>query len=156
MENKTKPLKRHEALVTFSREHHHCLLLSWKIRKGLSSEVSLEIIKEYADWFYENYLNPLFKDEEKYIFPILGEEHKQIKKVLSEHRRLKRLFSDKDDIEKALHNIEEELDRNIRFKERELFQLIQEAATEEQLENIKNTRKEILFVEHPENLFWED
>lgn len=154
MKEKSLPLERHEALTSFSREYHHCLLLCWKIGKGLSNGVSFERIKAYADWFFENYLEPLFEAEEKYIFPVLGEEDKLIKKALSEHRRLRRLFTEEADLEKALHNIEEELDRNIRFKERELFVIIQEEADPEMLEEILRSRKELSFIENTQDEFW--
>lgn len=156
MESNIKPNDRHEALAIFSREHHHCLLLCWKIRKGLSGDVSFERIQNYSKWFYIEYLKFLFKDEEKYLVPILGKDHKLIKKMLSEHRRLRRLFKAEQDLEKALHNLEEELERNIRFKERDLFQVVQELATTQQLQNILNNRKEVDFVENLSDIFWED
>jgi iron-sulfur cluster repair protein YtfE (RIC family) len=155
MSTKNKPLKRDPALIPFSREHHQGLLLGWKIRKGLNNGTSVERIKKYTDWFFEKYLVPHFEDEEKYIFPILGEEHELIKKALSEHRRLTRLFGDETDIEKALHHIEEELERHIRFEERELFMLIQEKATPNELKKIDELHEELNFVENTEDIFWE-
>ena len=47
-----KPLKRHKALQPLSRDHHHGLLLSWKIRSGFKKNIDVERIKVYADWFY--------------------------------------------------------------------------------------------------------
>ena len=157
MENKSKnkPLKRDKALIPFSREHHHSLLLGWKIRKGLANGTPVERIKKYNDWFFEHHVKPHFEDEEKYIFPILGEEHELIKKALSEHRRLTRLFTEETDIEKALHHIEEELERHIRFEERELFMIIQEHATPEELKKIDELHEELTFEENTEDLFWE-
>ncbi|WP_417266286.1 hemerythrin domain-containing protein [Brumimicrobium sp.] len=155
MSTPKKPLKRVEALKSFSREHHHGLLLGWKIRKGMSNGIAIDRIKKYADWFFENHLVPHFEDEEKYIFPILGEDHEMIKKALSEHRRLTRLFTEEEDVEKALHHIEEELDRHIRFEERELFMLIQEVATPEQLKKIEEVHDDSDFVDNTTDVFWE-
>ena len=67
----SKPLKRHKALIPFSREHHHGLLLSWKIRSGFSKNIEVERIKKYADWFFINHLIPHFELEEKYIFSLI-------------------------------------------------------------------------------------
>ncbi|MBW7867042.1 MAG: hemerythrin domain-containing protein [Brumimicrobium sp.] len=156
MESKTKPIKRHESLKSFSREHHHSLLLGWKIRRGFSNGVSIERIKKYTDWFFVRFIEPHFKGEEKYMFPILGEDHELIKKAMSEHRRLTRLFNDTKDIEKSLHHIEEELERHVRFEERELFMIIQEHATEEQLAKIDEFHKELMFEENTEDEFWEE
>ena len=36
---KSKPIKRHKALQPLSRDHHHGLLLSWKIRAGFSKNI---------------------------------------------------------------------------------------------------------------------
>src|SRR5690606_21067589 len=104
-----KPLKRHKALQPLSREHHHGLLLSWKIRSGFSKNIETERIKTYADWFFENHLIPHFEMEEKYLFSILEEDNDLVKRAMAEHRRLKRLFTDEKDVLKSLHKIEEEL-----------------------------------------------
>ena len=155
MESKRKPLKRHESLKPFSREHHQGLLLGWKIRKGLKKGVSVERIKKYNDWFFENHLKPHFADEEKYIFPILGDDHELIKKALTEHRRLTRLFAEENDLEKTLNHIEEELDRHIRFEERELFGFIQQQATPAELDKIEELHDELGFVENSADIYWE-
>ena len=55
-----KPQKRHKALQPLSREHHHGLLLSWKIRAGFSENIGPKRIKVYADWFFKNHLIPHF------------------------------------------------------------------------------------------------
>ena len=70
-----KPLKRHEALKPISREHHHGLLLCWKIKTGMSKGVELSRIKGSVDYFYQTHLLPHFAMEEKYIFPILDNGH---------------------------------------------------------------------------------
>jgi len=89
------PLKRHVGLQPLSREHHHGLLLCWKIRTGLKKGIEEERIKKYADWFFKHHLLPHFEAEEKYVFPILDAEDSRIKKALAQHRRLKRLFVSK-------------------------------------------------------------
>ncbi|WP_242494535.1 hemerythrin domain-containing protein [Brumimicrobium glaciale] len=150
-----KPLKRHESIKSFSREHHQGLLLCWKIRKGIKNGVSVERIKKYNDWFFENHLKPHFADEEKYIFPILGDEDEMIKKALTEHRRLIRLFTEENDLDKTINHIEEELDRHIRFEERELFMVIQEKATPSEMQKIAELHDELKFVENNDDKYWD-
>ena len=41
------PIKRSEFLKPISREHHHGLLLCWKIRAGLKKGIEPERIKLY-------------------------------------------------------------------------------------------------------------
>jgi len=149
-----KPLKRHKALQPLSREHHHGLLLSWKIRSGFSKNVTPERMRIYTDWFFENHLIPHFELEEKYVFPILGNDHENVKSALADHRRLKRLFTESDDDTKTLSKIEEELEQHIRFEERILFPEIQNVATEAQLYHIEDIHQTKDFVDKSDDEFW--
>ena len=148
------PIKRNENLKAISREHHHGLLLSWKIRAGLKKEIEPSRVKKYLDWFYVNHLLPHFELEEKYVFTILGEDNDLVKKALAEHRRLIRLFETEAATVTNLSLIEEELESHIRFEERILFNQIQTVATEEQLELIKKVHTEDKFVDNITDAFW--
>lgn len=153
---KTPPIKRHTALQPLSREHHHGLLLAWKIRTGLSKEVPLERIKAYSDWFFENHLMPHFEMEERHIFPILGDKgHPMVKRALREHRRLRRLFSTGEDLTKNLSLMEEELTAHIRYEERVLFNEVQQVSTPEQFSEIERLHQGQPFVDDWEDKFWE-
>jgi hypothetical protein len=66
---KIAPIKRDKALQEVSREHHHGLLLCWKIRKGFSKGIEPERIKRYADWFYKTHLISHFEVEENTFSP---------------------------------------------------------------------------------------
>lgn len=150
----TKPLKRVKELQELSREHHHGLLLCWKIRTGFSKNIAPERIKRYTDWFYSKYLLPHFELEEEYVFSILKDDNELVKKALAEHRRLRRLFNQGINIDKNLGLIEEELEAHIRFEERVLFPEIQKAASREQLAKIDEIHKEGEFVENEKDIFW--
>lgn len=149
------PIKRHSALQGVSREHHHGLLLCWKIRTGLSKNVPMERIKDYVDWFYETYLVPHFELEETYIFPIVGNDHPWVKKALSDHRRLNRLFTSTTADMKTLGQIEETLEQHIRFEERQLFNHVQEMVNNKQLDIIKKQHSNEKFNDNISDPFWE-
>ncbi len=149
-----KPLKRVKELQFLSREHHHSLLLSWKIRTGLSKKIEISRIKSYVDWFYNKHVQPHFKMEEEFIFPILGNNHELVKRAISEHKRLVKLFTMQEDIEKSLSLIEEELEKHIRFEERILFKEIQVIATDKQLKIIDNAHTEENFIDNTKDEFW--
>jgi iron-sulfur cluster repair protein YtfE (RIC family) len=151
---KTPPIKRNKALIQVSRDHHHGLLLCWKIRTGFSKGIEFERIKRYTDWFFETHLVPHFNLEERYIFPILGNKNKLIKKALSEHNQLIRLFSDDHEIENSLHNIEVALEQHIRFEERVLFNEIQNIATQAQLKIISELHNKTNVQDNTEDEFW--
>ncbi|NJW53277.1 hemerythrin domain-containing protein [Salinimicrobium oceani] len=139
----TTPLKRHENLKPLSRDHHHGLLLCWKITVGLKNGVEQERIKGYLDYFFSSQLVPHFQFEEAEVFPLLGEDHPMVERALKEHRRLKELFHTSLDTP-ALRAIEIELNRHIRFEERELFTEIQRVVPEEKIRQIDNKEKKIL------------
>ena len=133
-----KPLKRHEALKPISREHHHGLLLCWKIRTGIDKGIDESRIKKYVDYFYKTYLVPHFRMEEAYIFPVLGDDHKLIIQAVSQHRRLESLFNAKSNLKESFNSIQLELDAHIRFEERVLFGEIQKVATVTELKLIED------------------
>ena len=149
------PIKRHSALQGVSREHHHGLLLCWKIRIGLSKNVSMERIKVYVDWFYRTYLVPHFELEETYIFPIVGNDHPWVKKALSDHRRLIRLFTSTTADMKTLGQIQETVEQHIRFEERQLFNHVQEMANNKQLDIIEKQHSNEKFNDNISDPFWE-
>ncbi len=152
---KSNPLKRTEALKSLSRDHHHGLLLCWKIRQGIKQNIEPDRIKKYLDWFWISYLKPHFEIEEQYVFPILGKENKLVKQALAEHRKLKRLFVNESDIQKSISLIEEELEKHIRFEERVLFNEIQVVASSEQLLQIELDSSDKIFYENLSDPFWE-
>lgn len=153
---KKKPIKRHQALQPLSRQHHFGLLFSWKLRKGFSKNIAPERLQKYATWFFEEEIKPHFEAEEKHVFTVLEEDNELVQRALKEHRRLERLFKEKENPEKSLSKLEEELDAHIRFEERILFNEIQKVATESQLEKIAEIHLEN--ESHPEypDPFWEN
>ncbi|HZW77363.1 MAG TPA: hemerythrin domain-containing protein [Flavobacteriaceae bacterium] len=155
METKKQPIKRHQALQPFSRQHHFGLLFSWKLRKGLSKNIEMERLMAFSKWFFENEIQPHFEDEEKFLFPLFPEGNELVDRALREHRRIRRLFTDESDLERSLHRLEEELDAHIRFEERVLFNEIQKVATPEQLDKIDEIHQEVKYMEY-EDPFWED
>lgn len=148
------PLKRDPALRHLSHDHHHGLLLCWKIRQGFKLGIEPSRMKVYCQWFWENYLEAHFEEEEKVIFPVLSEEDPLIKQAMSEHRRLRKLFNSWDNAEKTLGQIEEDLERHIRFEERILFPVVQEKASLEQLETIAKCGDRENYQENENDPFW--
>jgi iron-sulfur cluster repair protein YtfE (RIC family) len=153
MEKRT-PLKRKEEMKPVSRDHHHSLLLCWKIRTAFKKGISAKRVKKYADWFYQAHILPHFELEERYIFPVLGNDDELVKQALSEHRRLKRLFENEEELLKSLSHLQEELEKHIRFEERVLFENIQNIATKHELKAIEEHHSSEPFEENEEDVFW--
>lgn len=150
-----EPIKRDIALQPLSRDHHHGLLLCWKIRQGIKLNVEPERIKKYLDWFWVSYLKPHFEVEEQYVFPVMGNENELVKQAIAEHRRLKQLFETEADLLKSISLIEEELEKHIRFEERVLFNEIQAKVRSEQLLQIRQDCSDKSFYENLSDPFWE-
>lgn len=150
-----EPIKRHTALKPLSREHHHGLLLCWKIRTGIKKEIETLRMRSYVSWFYNNHLAQHFETEEKYIYPVLGSDNEFIKKAVSEHRKIKHLIQEATKSYKNLNLIAEIIENHIRFEERSLFHKIQAIATEEQLQQINSQHTEVKFIDNLNDPFWE-
>jgi len=150
----TTPIKRAPELRPLSHDHHHGLLLCWKIKTGMAKNIDLQRIKKYVDWFYEIYLKTHFELEEKYVFTILEAHDALIEQALKEHKTLNELFESTSDLEINLKRIEKELDSHIRFEERVLFAEIQKAATKEQLKKIEEIHSKEAFIENEDADFW--
>ena len=149
------PIKRNNSLKPLSRDHHHGLLLCWKIRTGLSKKIEPKRIMQYADWFYQHHLKPHFEIEERYLFPALDPENAFVKKAISDHHKLNQLFEKPYLTSKDLGEIAEELENHIRFEERILFDEIQKNAEPEKLESIQKIHFQEKFEDNLTDTFWE-
>ncbi|MCB0535507.1 MAG: hemerythrin domain-containing protein [Lewinellaceae bacterium] len=150
-----KPIKRLVALRPLSREHHHGLLLCWKIKTGLKNHVEPARIKRYADWFFENHLTVHFEIEENQLFPILGTDNLLVQQAVFEHRRIEELFRSTDNLPVILELMASELDHHIRFEERVLFNEIQNKASEAELQLLEEIHREVPDSDQWDDKFWE-
>lgn len=148
------PIKRSNFLKPLSREHHHGLLLCWKIKTGFSKNIEVERIKSYTDWFFNTNLKTHFKLEEEIAFPVLGNNHPLVERAISEHKRLRELFSEKIKIKESLLAIENELEQHIRFEERILFNEIEQLVTTEIMESINQIHNNEIIKDDWKDEFW--
>lgn len=153
-DKKKKPIKRAKELIMLSREHHHALLLCWKIKSGLTKNISNERIYKYIDWFYQNHLLPHFNLEEKYVFPLLHDSNEQKQKALKQHQQLRKLFESNERNETTLQAIQELLNEHIRFEERLLFNEVQKSENIELLKTIAELHYEEKFCDNDTDPFW--
>lgn len=148
----TKPIKRSNLLIALSREHHHSLLLSWKIKEGLSKKVDTDRIYKYLQWFADTHLLKQFDREEQYVFPLLSEEHRN--KALEQHRHLKQLMSAGRKDEQTLITFHTLLTEHIRWEERELFNEAQKNKEIRKLDGIEVLQKKQKFEDNESDVFW--
>lgn len=133
------PIKRHEALVEFSKDHHFGLLLVWKIRQGLAASVAPGRINDYILFCFEEDLQQHFSEEESLMFSKLdvdaplrlqAEREHQLMYALVERIRMNRLD------ESVPITFANTLQDHIRFEERKLFNYLQEHLNPEDLATV--------------------
>jgi hemerythrin-like domain-containing protein len=126
-----KPIKRSKELTPLSREHHDGLLLCWKIKNGLSNNIPVERIVAYTVYFYNSFLKPHFAEEEKYVFTLLSDDDAMIAEATAQHNILNGMIATLDSVQDKvewLKTFAYELDRHIRYEERQLFNYIEDRA----------------------------
>lgn len=135
-------MKRNPALIPLSHFHRRILFLALIARKnapavkGYPETVEGKI--DYALDFYQEQLIPHFRKEEK-LWTYFGDRYKTIDALIGElraeraqiHDMFTNLKSTKTRLQ--LEEIGPALERHVRREERELFQKIQEVASEEDM-----------------------
>jgi hemerythrin-like domain-containing protein len=133
------PIKRSQALIQFSKDHHFALLLIWKIRQGLRFNVESQRINNYITFFFLNYLEEYFQEEEELLFVHLDKNKESAKMAVKDHKVLTEIaekikFDPKN--KSLTTDFTDQLEKHIRFEERELFNELQNTLSESELNNI--------------------
>ena len=158
MENH-KPLKRHQAIVSFSKDHHFGLLLVWKIRQGLKKSVNPERISNYVTFFYKEDLEKHFDEEEKLLFSKLAIDDQLRKRAEIDHLAIYALAAaveQRKDDPVLLKHLADTLEEHIRFEERELFNHLQKSmsATELRIVESRFSKNSKAIEEKWKDVFW--
>ena len=134
------PIKRHKAIVSFSKDHHLGLLLVWKIRQGLKKAISIERISNYVLSFFTENLQNHFNEEEEMLFCKLPDGDDLRKQAEADHKAIYKLIvairENKNDAY-LLNQFADKLEKHIRFEERELFNHLQKNIASEELAEIE-------------------
>lgn len=153
-------MKRNKNLVELSKDHHHGLLLGWKIRQGLKSGVALQEIAGYIKHFAHEALFPHFEEEENQLLPFLTEHDPYRVRTIEEHKQLREILDALADIcnhnEEYLFTLAAVLEAHIRFEERELFPYMEMLLSEDELEQLGKLITDIHhpYTENYSNEFW--
>lgn len=137
----SKPINRHKALVSFSKDHHFGLLLGWKISQGLEKGISPERISNYVLYIFDNDLSRLFKEEATLLFSLLPLNDPLREKAEIQQGSLFQLIESIRTNKyqpQVLKQLSAELEEHIRFLERELFNHLQEQVISAEFENISS------------------
>ncbi len=139
-------MKRHEALIPLSRDHHGTLILARLLRsdappyKGLPHDAKGK--SEYALKHYREELLEHFEQEEKMIPVVMGINptlDSLLASMKTEHQELHTLFNSinvNQELSNQLDTIGRALESHVRKEDRVIFPLIQESCTEEVLNKL--------------------
>ena len=139
-------MKRDQALVTLSRDHHDGLLLAVRLQQGKKALLRLWSHDpfwqaKYVVKFYEDHLISHFEAEEKILFPLVAQYVKDssvINKLVEEHKEMRGYVDsfrhpEEKKLECNLEQFGKLLESHIRCEERELFPLCEESIPGESL-----------------------
>lgn len=119
-------MKRHEALVEYSREHQQALQLGLLAKRAAESGdvVQMQAVIKQCEQAFEQSFEPHFQQEEKELLPRLLEagEHDLVARVQEEHQILRLLQQQLPHWNiTQLKNFSTTMMAHVRFEEREVF-----------------------------------
>jgi hemerythrin-like domain-containing protein len=121
-------VKRHAALVPLSHDHHHALVQARRLREQ-GPAAATEFLR-----FFASETTRHFREEEELVFPLLYEDEPDaLREILVQHHRLRTLAHRLRGGEDVARELADLLEAHIRLEERDLFELLERRASDEQL-----------------------
>lgn len=152
-------MKRGDELKPLSWDHHHGLVLAFRLKRGLNRGVAGSIMADYVKQVWENSLDPHFKKEEKYLVEPLENHTKSadllIRQLKRDHLFFRNLIHKirlkNDNLKAQLQEFAIALEKHIRFEEREFFPAVEKHVPLKELQLIGKT---ILELHQSSDLYW--
>jgi iron-sulfur cluster repair protein YtfE (RIC family) len=135
-------MKRHEALVPLSRQHHQMLILAQILQPNAPAYPALPTDipgkQAYAMRVFEEIIEPQIRLEETVLFPAISGMNEDIDQLVyilkDDHCEIEqfiRTIQGDAQATNVMTQLSDLLIRHVRMEERELFELIQQYATDE-------------------------
>ena len=148
MTDEHPPLKRHESLRPFSRDHFVAL----RVARDLSAAASVDGDRAHhaRDAFlsaWRGEISSHFDEEEELLIPLM--QASEIERMMKEHHQLRRLADEAipagkgKELQAWCAEVGQALHDHVRWEERILFMAIQDRATPEQLRAVGLATAEI-------------
>jgi len=157
---------RHSTLQPLSRQHHQGLLVSLLLDKGLKKNASLKEMRDFILQFWEDELRQHFEKEDLLFLPLVDTYPQLIEhltQLKNEHQEIRMLIQKlnneiRSEQLETITSFSNNLEKHIRFEERQLFNIIQKTLPENELNNFESelnliTEKEFC-TKYPVK-FWE-
>lgn len=153
-------MKRDSRLETLSWEHHHGLVVAFRLQRGLEKKAGTEILREYLLHIWGSALAHHFWQEEQTLLPALdalSEGNQLLGLMVDDHRDFRQMIRKIEghpaNLGAELSAFANKLNKHIRFEERLLFPYIENHVPAPQLKTIG----EFLHEKHVSvNICWTD
>ena len=127
-------MKRAQALIPLSHDHHHALVEARRLRRAADEEADPSCaVTEFVRFFRTSSV-PHFREEEEVLFPLLidvEEARALLVQALLDHQHLHALVAALEagrDVRATMRELGERLEAHVRLEERQLFPLIERVA----------------------------
>jgi len=152
-------MKRGDELAPLSWDHHHGLVLAFRLKRGLNKNAAGTIMADYVKQAWDKSLEPHFNKEEKFLIEALEKHSKSsdllIRQLKRDHQFFRNLIhkiKSKDiNLKSQLKEFAEALEKHIRFEEREFFPAVEKQVPPKQLQIIG---KSIHDLHQPVDMCW--
>jgi quercetin dioxygenase-like cupin family protein len=138
-------MKRHQALISLSHDHHEALVAARRLRLGADASDPNAAVRTFLGFFVASAV-PHFREEEELLFPLVAGaeaarelvvqallEHQRLHAGAAELRGLVERGNESRDIAGPMREVATLLERHVRFEERQLFPLIEGLLSEKAL-----------------------
>lgn len=126
-------MKRIKEMETLSWEHHHGLVVVFRLQKGLQNNADPQTMREYVLKTWDSALaHHFWQEEEILIEPLqtMEQGRRLVDKMLQDHEAFRQLIEqlnqNKGNLVDNLTVFASRLNNHIRFEERELFAFVQQ------------------------------
>lgn len=143
--------RRHESLIPLTHDHHHTLAQARRLKDVSKLESDTErrnLVNDFLNFYFGRAIRHFHEEEELFFAPVVDDPRAGdlVARAVREHLKMhalvrtarRDLSSGKSDPE-LLSEISELLIAHVRFEEDELFPLIEELISEEDLMDLATT-----------------
>jgi hypothetical protein len=140
--------RRNDALIPLTHDHHHALAQARRLRDVSQLDDVTEqrnLANDFVNFYFGRAIRHFHEEEELFFAPLIDEPRAQefVVRAVSDHLRLhalvravKRQLSDGAADSDTLGQISELLTDHVRFEEQQLFPLVEELVSEDDLRDL--------------------
>ena len=128
-------MKRHQALIPLSHDHHHALVEARRLRRAADRDDDPSGAATAFVRFFRTSSVPHFREEEEVLFPLvigIDDARALLVQALLDHQRLHALVAALEagrDVRATMRELGERLEAHVRLEEGQLFPFIERVAT---------------------------